>query len=569
VTVKDAAGQTISASALGAPTIGASTTGSIVASATPSSNPQKVTLTPNGTVGAGTLTVTASGLSSPTDGITQRSVTVNIQEDATVGSSGCPSPSIAITSIPTGAGGSECSGSSQGTITLTGTAALTFPVTVKDGSNNAITAGSTGAPILSASTTGGVASVSASSNPYQVVITPNGTAGSGTVTLTTIGANTGDGVPQRSITFTIQTAVSLIAVDGCTAGAPPCQVNLYTYNGTTGTFTSYDTVPGATIGATRALSNMKFDGTNNLFIVDNSANKGIVKIAPDASNKYSTGTVSSVNSAFTTYPSTTQNAFDVGSDGENAVASGSPSGTSTQLNTYNVSLTHQAAYAMSVPGVTGSPNNWYGESAAVLSSGGTTFGYAVAGITDTPSNNNARIAILTPKGCTSCTVGFIDVGSTETLSNYRIAWNNTDQALLVLDRPSPFKLYEYPISTSGSVSAAVTIGADLNQSNAACTNTANGKIAVSRDGHVAVYCTGLSGTFIWLWDASHNPVTNWGPKSMGATTVTSIRFLPDNSLMVAVGSTVTVYNVGGASSGTSQGSVTITGVTVNDMSTSN
>ncbi len=135
----------------------------------------------------------ASGANNPT---------FAVQLDAQAGGSGCPNPSIAILSLPAGASGTECSGSSFGTIVLNSASAQTFSVAIKDGGGATIAAGSAGAPTLGATQTGGIVSVSVSQNPYSVTLTPV-KPGPGTLTLTASGANAGDGTIAQSITFAI------------------------------------------------------------------------------------------------------------------------------------------------------------------------------------------------------------------------------------------------------------------------------------------------------------------------------------------------------------------------------
>lgn len=149
------------------------------------------------------LLVLANGLHFATDRITQRVFTVGIQKDAQAGSDGCPSPSIIVTPPNSGVSGTECSGSTPGTFTITGTGPFTFPVTIMDVNGNPVAGGSVGAPVLAASGGGSVASVAAVQNPFQLKVTPTGSSGSAGVTVTVTSAHPGDGVIDSSISFTI------------------------------------------------------------------------------------------------------------------------------------------------------------------------------------------------------------------------------------------------------------------------------------------------------------------------------------------------------------------------------
>ncbi|HTW83350.1 MAG TPA: kelch repeat-containing protein [Candidatus Sulfotelmatobacter sp.] len=123
--------------------------------------------------------------------------------DAQVGTTTCPGPAIAISSLPSGTSGGLCSGSGQGAVALSSSGAAVFPIDLTTIDGTAIAASSPGAPKLSATQSGGVVSVSVSQNPYQLSLTPTG-SGTGTVTLTASGASSGDGVAQRSITFSVE-----------------------------------------------------------------------------------------------------------------------------------------------------------------------------------------------------------------------------------------------------------------------------------------------------------------------------------------------------------------------------
>lgn len=180
----------------------------------PGSGPWTCTITTRFPPGTDTIAVVAYDKSGATGNVLSRQVaTITVTEgsanalsltlDAQAGSAGCGSPAIAITSLPSGTSGGECSGTAQGAIALSSASAVTFPVGIADADGASIAAGGPGAPVLSAVQSGGVVSVSVSQNPYQVTLTP-AAAGTGTVTLTTSGGSAGDGVTQQSITFSVE-----------------------------------------------------------------------------------------------------------------------------------------------------------------------------------------------------------------------------------------------------------------------------------------------------------------------------------------------------------------------------
>jgi N-acetylneuraminic acid mutarotase len=182
--------------------------------ACPGSGPWTCTITARFPPGTDTIGVAAYDQSGAQGNVLSRQVaTITVTEgsantqslalDAQTGSASCASPAIAITSLPSGTSGGECSGTAQGAIALSSAGAVTFPVGIADADGASITAGSPGAPVLSAAQSGGVVTVSVSQNPYQVTLTP-AAAGTGTVTLTTSGTSAGDGVTQQSITFSVE-----------------------------------------------------------------------------------------------------------------------------------------------------------------------------------------------------------------------------------------------------------------------------------------------------------------------------------------------------------------------------
>jgi len=131
--------------------------------------------------------------------------TPSVVLDAQVASAGCAtSPAISFSfSLTSGATGSECSGTAAGTISMPyGTSAVTFAVTLADATGATISPTVLGAPIFSATQSVSNATITVSQNPYQFVVTPTAD-GTATVTLNAAGANSGDGVVARSITFNL------------------------------------------------------------------------------------------------------------------------------------------------------------------------------------------------------------------------------------------------------------------------------------------------------------------------------------------------------------------------------
>jgi len=201
VTFKDATGNVIDPTVPGAPilTAGYESGGTLFFS----KNPYSVGFRGDGLPGFTRIHVHSNGLHFATDNITEREFAVGIQKDAQAGSDVCPSPSIIVTPPNSGVTGTECSGSDPGTFTITGAGPFAFPVTIIDVNGNSVAGGSVGAPVLAASGGGAIASVTTSQNPFQLTVTPTGASGSAVVTVTVTSAHPGDGVVDRSISFTV------------------------------------------------------------------------------------------------------------------------------------------------------------------------------------------------------------------------------------------------------------------------------------------------------------------------------------------------------------------------------
>lgn len=196
----DAAGNIIDPTVPGAPKqlVGYTGGGTIFSSY----NPYVFAFKPDGVPGTTQIVVFAEGISGPSDGIAERNFRFTVQKDAQTGAAGCPSPSIVVTP-PSTATGAQCNGSAGGTFTVSGTSASVFAVSLADANGTAIGAGSVGAPTLTASGGGTVATVTASQNPYQLIITPTGSMGSASITATVTSTHPGDGVVDRTTSFTV------------------------------------------------------------------------------------------------------------------------------------------------------------------------------------------------------------------------------------------------------------------------------------------------------------------------------------------------------------------------------
>jgi hypothetical protein len=559
VVVKDAAGKTIPATGPGAPIITVATSGGIAAVAA-SSNPSQITVTPTGTAGGGTVTVTASGLHAG-DGITQRTTTFNIQEDAQVGSAGCATPSIVVTAPSSGVTGSECSGTSAGTFTLNGTSPLVFTVALKSASGATIAAGSSGAPILSVTSTGGLlTSAVASQNPYSITLTPNGTSGSGTVTVTAGGATAGDGVTARSITFNIGQVPTLVAAGGCTASS--CQIALFTMSGVN--FTPYGTISGTAIG-TYGPAILGFDTSNTLYMYDNNSNVILEypfsqlqtlhqsNTQPPLPTPISNGINSNTNAGM-------YSSFDLAPDGTMAVAN--PIGNVDQLvkfapgaTTYSLGRTFPGPMA----------NYWYrGFAVSLLSdTTGSAFGYAAALLSDngtatsnfsaTSTDGPSKVAILSAPGMfgagttTTCDPGTISCEETDLTNNGlsvneiyvpTMIWDRADQDLIVANNDTGV-ITQTPYS-AGTFGGTTTIGAPL-----PVPGTLAGSndilLSVSRDGHLAVAYSDATNWYVTVYDKNRVVVSGWSAKNFGAWTIYSISFLADDSLVIAGGPSPSNY----------------------------
>lgn len=545
LSVKDAAGNAIAPTVPGAPVIGASTTGSIVASTTPSSNPQQVTLTPNGTVGTGTFTVTASGTSPGTDGITQRAATVNIQEDAQTGNAACPTPSIVVSLPGAGASGSACSGASAGTITLSGTSALVFPITLKDGSGNAISPG-TGAPTLSVSGGGSVAGATAQQNPFSITITPTGTAGNDTITVTATSAHPGDGVITRTLTFNIAVVPTLVAIGDCGSTAGTCEVDLYAYTtGGTIAASAYGQITNSVFGATHGVTQLGFDSSNQLYVFDAPGNS--VLEFPN-SQLHQTGgqtptTISGAGSGIVNGGGPLPpfyNDFNVAPDGYFDLAIDAATPSRENLVAFSSAAT---SYTLGYRG-TGGAGSWYGFTSAILSSSGTTFGYAVGLAND--GGQASKVAVILPGGSnlcdnasgalnTACTPSFKTDLTDNTGQAYSMTFDPIHQQLFVGKPESPYSILFY--TYSGGFGAASTLSGS-GPSN--CTS-AYKAIVAARDGSIAAFCDGSSADWLYVWNAARTRQTVWDTHSF-ATAIEAVHWTPDGLIMVATGSTITIYD---------------------------
>jgi hypothetical protein len=561
VAVKDAGGNIIGPGAPGAPVIGASTTGGIIGTTTPSSNPSRVSLTPNGTAGAGTLTVTASGLGSPTDGITQRSVTLNIQEDAQVGTAACPAtPSIHISPPTSGATGSDCNGASQGSFTLNGSGALVFPVTLKDAGGTTIAPGS--GPTLTVATGGTIiATVTPSSNPYQLTITPNGTFGTGTVTVTATSAHPGDGIVDRTITFSIVTVPTLFAVGGANTGNTGSQIDILTYNTTlpcgatpAPCIANYGTVPTSALG-TLGASSLGFDTSNNLYAFDSNANQ-IFIISGAQLNQSSGQTHISLTDDINSSPvSGAFSSFALAPDGTMAVAN--PFGDKDQIvafapphaagQAHTLGLNFPAlAGATCSAGPCGTPAQYRAYAPAVLRTTGGVFAYAAAmgadnggaeDLTTTTDFASAKIGIMAPANTiggssatcsgapTSCFSKVItnEVGATPigfiSLSLIGLAWDAADQDLIFID-PNTGNVVQY--AYSGSTFGAGTL---IGSFTAPAVTGSTYAYAISRTGYIALAYFDGTNSHLAVWNNVRTQVQN--KVFAGAVTVAALAWVPD------------------------------------------
>jgi len=185
--------------------------------------------------------------------------TPSVVLDAQVASAGCAtSPAISFSfSLTSGATGSECSGTTAGTIAMPyGTAAVTFAITLADATGATIAPTAPGAPIFSATQSVSNATIAVSQNPYQLVVTPT-VDGTQTVTLNAAGATSGDGIVARSITF------NLTIENGGVVTTLAGNVNGGSANGT-GAAASFNTPQGVAL-----------DGNGNVYVAD--ANNNMIR----------------------------------------------------------------------------------------------------------------------------------------------------------------------------------------------------------------------------------------------------------------------------------------------------